>query len=104
MTKLPNLANYWENAVEVGMVMVEAHGVIQMRVMGMAGFWSVGPQENSRMVSEKLTAMVQATADAGNVTLRGGSPDEIVAAAIAPIRNATRANSKRLTKSGMKTG
>lgn len=102
MTKLPNLANYWENAVEMGMVMVEAQGVIKMRMMGMAGLWSVDPQENTRMMSEKLTAMVKATTDAGNVTLRGGSPDEIAAAAIAPIRNATRANSKRLTKSGMK--
>ncbi|WP_022703311.1 hypothetical protein [Pseudorhodobacter ferrugineus] len=104
MTKLPNLANYWENAVEMSMMMVEAHSVINMRVMGMAGLWSVGPGENNRMVSEKLEAMVKATTDAGNVTLRGGSPDEIAAAAIAPMRNATRSNSKRLTKRGMKKG
>lgn len=104
MTKLPNIANYWGNAVEMGMMMVEAQSVIQMRMMGMAGLWSVAPTENSRMVTEKLEAMVKATTDAGNVTLRGGSPDEIAAAAIAPMRNATRANSKRLTKRGMKKG
>lgn len=104
MIKLPNIANYVENAVELGMVMIEAHNVISMRVMGMAGLWSVGPQENTRMITEKLEAMVKATTDAGSVTMRGGSPDEIAAAAIAPMRKATRANSKRLSKSGMKWG
>ena len=86
------------------MIMVEAQNVIQMRMMGMAGLWSVDSQENSRMVAEKLDAMVQATTNAGNVTMAGGSPDEIAAAAIAPVRNATRANSERLTKNGAKLG
>lgn len=102
MIKLPNLASYFENSLEIGMVMFEAYNVINMRLMGMAGFWSVSPKENSRMVTEKLEAMVKSTTDAGTVTLRGGSPDEIAAAAIAPMRNATRANSKRLSKRGMK--
>lgn len=104
MTKLPNLANYVENAIELGMILFEAHSVIQMRLMGMAGLWSVSPQENTRMVTEKLEAMVKSTTDASNVTLRGGSPDEIAAAAMAPMRKATRANSKRLSKNGMKWG
>lgn len=104
MTKLPNIANYWENAMDMGMIMLEAQNVIQMRMMGMAGLWSVDTQENSRMVTEKLDAMVQATTDMGNVTMAGGSPDEIAAAAIAPMRNATRANSERLTKNGAKLG
>jgi hypothetical protein len=104
MIKLPNFENYWDNVLEMGMVMVEAQNVINMRVMGMAGLWSVGPQENDLMVSEKLEAMTQAATDAGQVTLRGGSPDEIVAAAIAPVRNATRANSKRLTENGANWG
>lgn len=104
MSKLPNVANYMENAMELGMLLLEAQSVIQMRLMGMAGLWSVGPQENSRMVTEKLEAIVKSTTNAGEVTLRGGSPDEIAAAAIAPMRQATRANSRRLSKRGMKWG
>jgi hypothetical protein len=102
--KMPKTATPFDNALEISMMMIEAQGVIQMRLMGMAGLWSVGPQENSRMVTEKLEAMIQATTDAGQATLRGGSPDEITAAAIAPMRNATRANSERLGKNGMKWG
>ena len=104
MNKLPNIANYVENAMDIGMIMVEAHNVIHMRVMGMAGLWSVDSQENSRMVTEKLEAIAQATTDVGQVTMAGGSPDEIAAAAIAPMRNATRANSERLSKNGAKLG
>lgn len=97
-------ATPFDNAIELSMMMIEAQSVIQMRLMGMMGLWSVSPQENSRMVTEKLEAMMQATNDAGEATLRGGSADEITAAAIAPMRNATRANSERLGKSGMKLG
>jgi len=104
MTKLPNIANYVGNAMDMGVILVEAQSVIQMRLMGMAGLWSVDSKENSRMVTEKLEAMVQATTDVGQVTMAGGSPDEIAAAAIAPMRNATRANSERLTKNGAKLG
>jgi hypothetical protein len=104
MTKLPNFANYFQNAIELGMILFEAQTVIHMRLMGMAGMWSVGPQENTRMVTEKVEAMVKSATDAGHVTMRGGTPDEIAAAAMAPMRTATRANSKRLSKRGMKWG
>ena len=56
------------------------------------------------MVTEKMEAIIKSTTNAGQATLRGGSPDEIAAAAIAPMRSATRANSKRLGKNGMKWG
>lgn len=73
-----------------------------MRLMGMAGIWSVTPQENQRMLTEKIGAMVKSATDAGRVTMNGGSADEITAAAIAPVRRVTRANSKRLGKRGLK--
>ena len=91
------------NVIELSMMMLEAQSVITMRLMGMAGIWSVSPQENTRMITEKMEAMVKSAADASRVTLRGGSADEITAAAIAPVRSATRANSKRLKKSGLKS-
>ena len=92
------------NAMQIGMMLMEAQAVMSMRMMGMMGLWSVTPQENTRMVTEKMEAMVKSATDAGRVTMRGGSPDEIAAAAIAPVRKATRANSRRLGKSGMKLG
>jgi hypothetical protein len=92
--------SYWGNVLELGLMLIEAQNVISLRLMGMAGFWPVAPQENSRMVSEKVEAMIQATTDVHRVTMNGGSPDEIAAAAIAPMRDATRANSARLKKGG----
>ena len=104
MAKPTNSASLVGNAMDIGLMMIEAQSVIAMRLMGMAGLWSVSPQENHRMVAEKLEAMFRATSDAGMTTLRGGSPDEIAAAAIAPLRRATSANSKRLRKRGPKLG
>ncbi|SEN56946.1 hypothetical protein SAMN05216227_101754 [Pseudorhodobacter antarcticus] len=97
-------ANPMTNALQLSMMMIEAQSVIAMRMMGMAGLWKVSPTENDRMVTEKMDAMVESAAAVGRVTLQGGSADEITAAAIAPMRNATRLNKRRLKKSGMKTG
>ena len=87
---------YWSNAFELGALMAEAQAVIAMRLLGMAGFWSVTPQEDARMVSEKIEALTRSGTDAATVALAGGRPDQIVAAAIRPIRRKTRANFKRL--------
>ena len=89
------------NATQIGMMMLEAQAVITMRIMGMAGLWSVSSKENSRMVTEKMEAVVQSATQAGRVTIRGGSANAIAAAAISPVRKATRANSKRLRKGGI---
>jgi hypothetical protein len=102
--KMPKGTTSFDNAIEVGLMTIEALGVIQMRLMGMAGLWPVSPNENAQMVTEKLEAIFRSTADAGQATLRGGSPDEIAAAAIAPMRNATRANSERLGNNALKRG
>jgi hypothetical protein len=102
MAKLSTPMDYWANALQVGWVMAEAQSVITMRVMGMMGLWSVTPHENKRMVSEKVHAMIKGTMDAQRAAIAGQSPDKIAAAAIKPIRQKTRANSKRLAKRGLK--
>lgn len=91
------------NTIQMTMMMMEAQAVITMRLMGMAGIWSVAPQENQRMMTEKVDAMVKSANNVSRVALNGGTADEITAAAIAPVRRATRANSKRLGKRGLKT-
>ncbi len=95
---------YWSNALELGALMAEAQAVIAMRLMGMAGFWSVTPAEDARMVSEKVEALSRAGSEAARVALSGGSPDQIAAAAIRPIRCKTRANYRRLGKRGPRLG
>jgi len=95
--------HYWANAMQFGYLMAEAQAVIAMRMMGMAGVWSVTSAEDSRMISEKVYAMTKATTDATKVAMAGGTADQIAAAAIKPIRRKTRANARRLGKRGMKT-
>lgn len=95
--------HYWANALQFGYLMAESHAVITMRMMGMAGVWSVTPAEDGRMISEKVYAMTKAATDATKVAITGGTADQIAAAAIKPIRRKTRANAKRLGKRGLKT-
>lgn len=90
----------WANGVQLAALLVEAQAVIAMRVMGMAGVWSTGPNENHRMVSEKVYALSKATRDAAAVALTGAGPEATMAAAIKPLRQKTRANTRRLVKRG----
>ena len=94
--------DYWANALQVGYVMAEAQAVIGMRLLGMAGVWSVTPAEDARMVAEKVYAMTKAVTDASRVAMLGGSASDVAAAAIRPIRQKTRANARRLGKRGLK--
>ena len=87
--------------MQVAMMAAEAQAVIAMRLMGMAGFWSVPPNEKTRMVSEKLKALAKSNGEAVAEALRGSTPDQIMAVAIKPYRNRTRANTRRLAKRGM---
>ena len=93
---------FWTNSMQMAMMAAEAQAVIAMRLMGMAGFWSVPPSEKTRMVSEKLKAVSKSNGEAVAAALRGSTPDQIMAAAIKPYRNRTRANTRRLAKRGMK--
>jgi hypothetical protein len=103
MTHKPfNPVRLWANAMQAGFMMAEAQTVIAMRLMGMAGVWSVAPSERHRMVSEKVHAAARSATEAGHAMLRGHSPDQIVAAALRPYRQKTRANSRRLSKRGMR--
>ena len=92
----------WSNTVQLGFLIAEAQAVIAMRLMGMAGMWSVTPSEDGRMVTEKLEALTQAGLAAQRAALTGKSPAAVTAAAIAPIRRKTRANARRLGKRGPK--
>ncbi|MBM2320172.1 MULTISPECIES: hypothetical protein [Alphaproteobacteria] len=102
MAKIVTAMDYWINGLQLSFVMAEAQSVIAMRAMGAVGLWSVPKSENSRMLNEKVFAFVKGTTDASIAAIAGKSPDVVVALAIKPIRQATRANHKRLTKRGLK--
>jgi hypothetical protein len=97
-----NPLHFWANAMQAGMMMAEAQTVITMRLMGMAGIWSVAPSERNRMVSEKVHAAAKSATEAGQAMLRGNSPELILAAALRPYRQKTRSNSRRLSKRGLR--
>ena len=87
-------------SVQTGKMMAEANMVIAMRLWGMAGFWNMAPQENLRMVQEKAEAAVQSATRAGAAIMAGKGAADVAMAALKPVRQRTRANLKRLQKSG----
>ena len=83
-------------------MVTEAQQVIAMRMLGMAGLWSVTSSESSRMVSEKLPALNAAGQAAMTAAAFGRRPDQIAAAWLAPVKKRTGANHKRLVRRGPK--
>ncbi|WP_366191045.1 hypothetical protein [Meridianimarinicoccus marinus] len=76
----------------------EAHTVIAMRTLGMLGFWPMGVGENTQMIMEKPAAMALAADEALRATLQGLRPDQVLGAALEPIRARTQDNAHRLTR------
>lgn len=87
-------------SIRTATMLAEAQMVIGMRMLGMAGMWRVLPSENARMVSEKVSAVQDATLAATRAALQGKSPATIAEHALKPIRRRTSANAKRLTRRG----
>lgn len=82
---------------------VEAGAVIWMRSLGMVGLWQVSETEPMRMVTEKHEAFSEAGRAAFSAAWHGQAPDVTMAAAVQPLRAATRSNSRRLSRRGSKT-
>ena len=89
-------------SMNTAMMLAQAQSVIAMRMMGMAGVWSVSPGENNRMVSEKMRAGMKAGLAAQRSAMSGGSATDIAEAALAPVHRTTAANARRLSRSGPK--
>lgn len=87
-------------SMHTGLMLAEAQMVIAMRLWGMAGFWNVAPEENSRMIHEKTEAMTQAALSVGRAMLSGKGAAAIAMSALKPVRSRTRSNLKRLQGRG----
>ncbi len=91
---------FWSLGYQMAMTMAEAQAVMAMRIFGLAGAWSLPPSEAIRMIAEKPPAFMRAASAAGMAAANGKRPDQILSAALKPVRQKTRANSRRLAKRG----
>lgn len=89
---MPDLAS------DFAMLALESQTVVALRMFGLCGFWPMAASERERMVSEKPLAFARSAAAAAAVATEGGRSDEILAAALQPLRTKTRANMRRLSR------
>jgi len=85
-------------AFDTSTMLMQAQTVIALRLMGMAGVTRARPDENLRMVSEKVQAGQRAGTVAWLALLQGAAPVAIAQAALRPVGRATRADVRRLTR------
>ncbi len=83
---------------QLASLMMDTQAVMSLRILGMTGALPQSRGENTRMVNEKTTAMVKAFEAATKTAMAGGRPDQIMTAAMAPVRKKARANRKLVTK------
>jgi hypothetical protein len=102
--KQATLEDLWRMQAQVGLMITEAQAVIALRTLGVMGLWAVRPSENTRMVSEKPTAFIKSAQAAMAAAAGGKRPDQIVTAAVAPIRRRTSSNARRLAHQGPQIG
>ncbi|SOE17782.1 hypothetical protein SAMN05877838_2685 [Hoeflea halophila] len=91
-----NPVEIWQAYVGLGMLALEAQAVIGIRLLGMSGAFPVGKSENRKMLAEKPPAFARAATAAAKKAVAGGSPEQILTAAVKPLTRTARANRKRL--------
>ena len=78
----------------------ETQTVMVMRLLGLSGLWNVQTTESTRMVAEKPAAFARSAEAAMKAAMGGQRPDQVMAAAVEPLRRKTRANVARLSRRG----
>ncbi|MCR9089668.1 MAG: hypothetical protein NXH97_23370 [Rhodobacteraceae bacterium] len=78
----------------------ETQSIMVMRLLGLSGLWNVQDTESARMVAEKPAAFARSAEAAIKAAMVGGRPDQVMAAAVEPLRSKTRANVARLSRRG----
>ncbi|MEQ8896963.1 MAG: antifreeze protein [Roseovarius sp.] len=99
---IPNPFALLQLQTQATLMAMEAGAVIWMRMMGMAGMWSVLPSENARMVTEKQTAFAEAGTRMMLGIMKGQESQKTLSHALKPIRKTTRSNVTRLVRRGPK--
>jgi len=90
----------YATALEAAFLMQEAALVLSLRAAALSGLRPLAPGEALRMVTEKPPAFAAASVAAWTAMATGRRADEVLAAALRPLRAETRANVARLRRSG----
>ncbi|WP_172331332.1 antifreeze protein [Mangrovicoccus sp. HB161399] len=80
----------------------ESQAVIAMRLMGLGGLWHIDADEPGLMVLEKHLGFAEATGAALAAASLGARFDQVLSAAVEPLRNRTAANARRLSQAGLR--
>lgn len=100
--KLSSPFDYFQTMQQLFFLGLETQSVITLRVLGMSGLWAVAPSENDRMIAEKGPAFAKSATAAMTAVLQGKPPEQVIDAAVKPLRHKTRSNVRRLAKRGPK--
>lgn len=85
-------------SIRTAMMLHEAQMVVGLRLMSMAGMWSLAPSENHRMVKEKIEAACESGIAVSHAAMSGKRPAQVAEAALAPVARRTRSNVTRLSR------
>lgn len=94
--RIPGMQDMFLPAMEAGLMLAEAQVVIALRMAGLAGLWPMAEDEGMMMLAEKVEAGQAAAVAALSAGMGGATAGEVALAAIAPLRDRTRANARRL--------
>lgn len=88
----------WQRwTLDATQIMLSSATVIQIRVMQMA-LGTMHPEEATRMVFEKCSALARATELTSRALAANKGPAAAALAGLAPYSQATRANARRLSR------
>lgn len=84
--------------LRTGMIIWDVQAVMGLRLMGLAGGWTMPPGEAVRMVTEKPPAFAQAWAAWQTAMMAGRGLEAAGNAFSAPLSRKARGNRRRLTR------
>jgi hypothetical protein len=89
------LWKFWTDACQVGL---DAQQVIAMRLVRLSAGGAAAEAECGRMVSEKVSAAIDAQAASAAALVAGKGLGAAATAALAPVMQAVQANHRRLSQ------
>ncbi len=84
--------------LDLARMMGDVHGVVALRVLGLAGIWPMPDEERQLMIQEKIPALTEAMLAGLFSALSGHGPERILRSAIAPISEKVSKNHSRLIR------
>jgi hypothetical protein len=88
----------WKHWIDMTKLGFEAQCVIALRLAKVAAGGAAAKAECRRMVTEKVSAAIEAQAAAAAALTRGKNMEAAAALALVPVRRTVRANRRRLSR------